>query len=167
VGRHRGKVHWDAKAIAGFSAVMLVLFLIWQIPNYVSVWPWGVNNGYRVAGLTSGHYERKFPAILRDMPQVGMVLVGGGEQLVIDYDLEIDEGKASFTVWKWPIIFNRPFHIGPKLITASGNGRIAFDPEGTGFYRIYMHGHRLQGSVAVDWQTLDAGDGARFADRDE
>ena len=147
------KIRWDAKAVVGLGSVLLVIFAVMQVPNFVSVWFWGPSTGHRSAGLESGHYERKFPAILRGKPLIGLVLVGSGERLVIDYDLTIDEGSAAFSIWKWPIVANRPQYVGPKQIATSDRGRIEVSPNGSGFYRIYMYAHRLQGAVAVDWRT--------------
>ncbi|HZD26052.1 MAG TPA: hypothetical protein VE631_07305 [Alphaproteobacteria bacterium] len=131
----------------------LLLLALTQIPNFVWIWPWGPNTGFRSAGLSSGHYERRFPAILRDMPLIGMVLVTGHERLVIDYDLTLDEGTASFTIWKWPSVGHRPRYVGPRQITESDQDRIDVVPGGPGLYQIFMHGYQLQGAVAVDWRT--------------
>jgi hypothetical protein len=149
------RIHSSSKGVVGLAGGVLILAFS-LIPNYLWIWPWGPNTGYRTAGLSSGHYERRFPAILRDMPLIGMVLVTGRERLVIDYDLSIDEGKASFTVWKWPSLSNRPRDIGPSLITASDRGQMEVVVGGPGLYQIFMHAHRLQGSVSVDWRTEDA-----------
>ena len=151
--RYGKKIRWDSKTILGFGAVMLVLLTLSQIPNYLYIWPWGPNTGYRAAGLSSGHYQRQFPAILRDKPLLGLVLVGSGERLVVDYDLTLDEGKARFSLWKWPILMNRPRDIGPGLIATSDSGRIEVEVREPGLYRLYMMGHRMQGAVAVDWHT--------------
>lgn len=153
--RYGKKIHWNSKAILGLSGVLFILLTVSQIPNYLYIWPWGPDTGYRSAGLSSGHYERRFPAILRDMPLLGLVLVGEGERLVLDYDLSIEEGKARFTLWKWPTLMNRPRDIGPGLIAADDQGRIEIAPGEPGLYRLYMHGHRMQGAVAVDWFTED------------
>ena len=95
-----------------------------QVPNFVSVWIWAPSTGHRSAGLESGHYERRFPAILRGMPMIGLVPVGSGERLVIDYGLTIDEGTASFSIWKWPVFANRPHYVGSRQIKASDRCRI-------------------------------------------
>ena len=119
--RYGKRIDWNAKAIAGFSAAVMVIFAFTQIPNYYAIWFWGLSTGHRSAGLSSGHYERKFPAISRGMPLIGVVLLSGSERtIVIDYDLHVQEGKASFAVWKWPIILNRPVAVGPPVITRSG-----------------------------------------------
>ena len=150
------KIRWDAKAIVGLGSVLLVIFAVMQVPNFVSVWFWGPSSGHRSAGLDNGHYERRFPAILRGMPMIGLVLVGSDERLVIDYDLTIDEGTASFSIWKWPVFANRPQDIGPRQIRVSDRGHIEVAPNEAGFYRIYMYAHRLQGAVEVDWRTEEA-----------
>lgn len=85
--------------------------------------------------------------------------MAAGERLTVHYDVTVNEGTLSFAVWKWPLVANRPHYVGPRLIKASGRGRIDFTAEGWGFYRIYMYGHRWQGDVAVDWRAADAAEG--------
>jgi len=155
VKRYGRKIKWTPKAVLGFGTAVLVILAVSQIPKYLWVWMWGPDTGYRSAGLSSGYYERKFPAVLRGMPMIGFVLVGGGERLVFDYDLELVEGKAAFNVWKWPTFLNRPHRVGPRLIGASETGRIEFTSNGSGFYQIFMYAHSIQGSVSVDWRTED------------
>jgi hypothetical protein len=157
-GRSGKRIRWNAKSIAGCGAAMLVILAVYQVPNFFWIWAWGPNTGYRAAGLSSGHYERMFPAILRGMPFIGFALVRRGDRLLIDYDLTIDEGKAQFAVWKWPIVANRPRDIGPPMIERSGGGRIDYLPEEPGLYRISMYSFEMQGSVRVDWRTVDAAD---------
>lgn len=147
------KIRWNSEAILGLGGVLVAVFFVSQIPKFYYIWPWGPHTGYRSAGLSSGHYERRFPAILRDMPMIGFVLVGSGERLVIDYDLEIAEGGISFALWKWPILTNRPRSVGPRQIKSDGKGRIEFTAKSSGFYKINMHAYRLQGAVKVDWWT--------------
>jgi hypothetical protein len=165
--RHRRrfrKVKWTRKAVLGFSAAVLVILALSQVSNFLSFWIWGPDTGYRSAGITSGHYERQHPAILSDMPMIGVVFVGAGERLVFDYDLEVEEGTAAFSIWKWPTPLNRPHKVGPKRIRVSGTGQVEYTPLKTGFYRIYMYAHRLQGAVSVEWRTEDR---RAFADRAE
>ena len=150
------KIRWTPRAVVGFTAAVLVILAVSQVPNFLWVWMWGPNTGYRSAGLTTGHFQRKYPAIVGTMPQIGLVFVGGGESLVFDYDIEIAEGSASFSVWKWPSFIYRPNRVGPKSIRKSESGRITFTAPSTGVYRIFMYAHRLQGAVAVDWRTHDA-----------
>ena len=155
--RLRGKkIRWNGEAVLGLSAVLLGVFFVSQIPKFYYVWPWGPDTGYRSAGLSNGHYERRFPAILRDMPMIGFAFVRSGERLIIDYDLEVEEGGASFAVWKWPILANRPRSVGPPKIESSEQGRIEFTAKSMGFYKINMHAYRLQGAITVDWWTADA-----------
>jgi hypothetical protein len=162
----RGKgIRWDAKSMAGFGAAVLVILAAYQAPNFFWVWIWGPNTGYRAAGLSGGHYERNFPAILRGKPFIGFALVGSGDRLLIDYDLLIDEGKASFSVWKWPIVLNRPQDVGPRMIEKSGGGRIDYLPNEPGLYRISMYSFEMQGSIRVDWRTVDAAE-SRLAGRE-
>lgn len=153
--RNRKTIRWNGKAILGFGTAVALILLASQVPKYLWAWPWGPSTGYRSADLDSGHYERQFPAILRDRPMVGLVFVGGGEQLLIDYEVTVDDGKLAFTVWQVPRAFNRPLDIGPRLIATSDSGRIEFTPDGSGFYEIAFHAHGLQGAVAVDWHTED------------
>lgn len=152
-GRRRKKIEWNARSVIGLGSVLFVLFAVSQVPNFLWIWMWGPDTGCRSAGFTSGHFERKHPAILSDMRLVGLVLVGSGEWLVFDYDLELEEGSASFSVWKWPTPLNRPNRVGPKIIRKSGRGQVEFTAREFGFYRIYMYGHRMQGAVSVDWHT--------------
>jgi hypothetical protein len=75
--RHGKRISWNAKAILGFGTAVALILLVPQVPKYLWVWHWGPSTGYRSASLSSGHYERRFPAILSDKPMVGLVLVGG------------------------------------------------------------------------------------------
>ena len=153
------KIDWNAKAVLSIGAVLVVILLLGQVPNFVWVWAWGPSTGYRSAGFDNGHYERRFPAIKAGMPMIGQVLMSGRERLILDYELTIDEGKATLRVWKWPIFANRPRDIGPRLIDSSEAGRIEFAPGEPGLYRIFMHAYRLQGAVAINWRTVDGGPG--------
>ena len=153
--RYGKKMRWNAKAVLGFGIAVGLILLGSQVPKYLWVWPWGPSTGYRSAGFDSGHYERRFPAIRRDMPMVGLVLIGGDERLLIDYAVTVDEGKLSFSVWEVPKLLNRPRNIGPRLIASSHSGRIEFAPDASGLYEIAFYAHSLQGAVAVDWRTED------------
>ena len=154
--RYGKKIEWDRKAVVVFSFVMLIAFGLSQVPNYLYVWPWGPNIGYRTAGLSSGHYERKFPTILRDMEQLGRVWIGRDTKLIITYDLTVHEGKTSFAIRRWPFLTVRAHNVGPGMIDDSRRGRIEVAPEHAGFYRINMHAYWFQGAVKVDWHTEKA-----------
>ena len=155
--RYSRKIEWDRKAVLGLSLTLLVILSVSQIPNYLYAWPLGPNIGYRMAGFTSGHYQRKFPTIRRDMKQLGRVWIGSNAKLIIDYDLTLHEGTASFGLRKWPILANQPRNVGPGSIDDSRRGRIEVAPGEPGFYRINMYAHWFQGAVSVDWRTEDAG----------
>ncbi len=151
--RYGKKIHWNAKAVCGFSAAVALALALGQVPKFYNFWIWGSDTGYRTAGFDSGHYQRQFPSILRDMPTIGHVFLGEDERLIIDYRLTVEEGTASFIVWRWPSLANRPQDIGPRSIAKTGSGRIEIPSPGSGFYQIAMHAHRLQGDVTVDWTT--------------
>lgn len=155
--RYGKKIEWDRKAVLGFSFALLVICGVSQIPNHLYAWPWGPNVGYRMAGFTSGHYQRQFPTILRDMKQLGRVWIGSSAKLIIDYDLTLLEGKVSFAIRKWPTLANHPRDIGPASIDNSRRGHIEVMPGEPGFYRINMYAHRFQGAVSVNWHTDEAG----------
>ncbi|WP_193369958.1 hypothetical protein [Pelagibius marinus] len=157
--RYGKKVKWNAKAVLGLGLALMVILAASQVTTFFRYWIWGPNTGHRIAGLSSGHYERRFPAILRDSATFGYVLMNEGERLTLDYDLTINEGTVSFAVWKWPPFANRPQYVGPRIIEAGGSGRIDFVAQGLGFYRIYMYAHRWQGDVSVDWRASDRGEG--------
>lgn len=151
--RYGRKIKWNAKAALGLGLALLVILAASEATTFFRYWIWGPNTGYRIAGLTSGHYERRFPGILRDSQTFGYVLMAGGEQLTLDYDVTVNEGTVSVAIWKWPLVANRPQHVGPRLIKSSGRGRIDFVAEDWGFYRVYMYAHRWQGEVTVDWRN--------------
>lgn len=151
--RYGKKIRWSAGAACGFGAAVVAALLIGQLPKFYNFWIWGPDTGYRAAGLGSGHYQRQFPAILRDMPTIGHVFLAENQRLIIDYRLTVNEGTASFIVWRWPSLANRPRDVGPKSIAKSSEGRIEVLAQESGFYQIAMHAHRLQGDVTVDWST--------------
>lgn len=155
--RYGKKIRWNARAVPGIALVLLVILGATQVPYFFYYWIWGPNTGHRIAGLTSGHYERRFPGILRDIETFGYVLMAAGERLTLDYDVTVNEGTLSFAVWKWPIVANRPHYLEPRVIKASGRGRIDFVADAWGYYRVYMYGHRWQGEISVDWRANGAG----------
>jgi hypothetical protein len=153
--RYGRKIHWNAKAVVGFGLAVTLIFAATQTTNYFRYWIWTPNTGHRIAGFSSGHFERRYPAVLLGGPTVGFVLVARGERLTVDYDVTIQEGTVAFAVWKWPVMFNRSRKIGPRLISESGRGRIEFIADSWGFYELYMYAHSWQGAVSVDWRTDD------------
>lgn len=155
--KHFGrKIRWKAKSSLGLGLVLIVVLAATQITDFVNVWISGPNTGYRLAGLTSGHYERQIAGVLQRAPTIGHVFVGRGERLVVDYDLTVNEGKVSFAVWKWPITAHRPNHISAQKIESSGRGRVDFVAKRTGYYRLYIYANRWQGAISVDWRTESA-----------
>ena len=154
--RYGKEIRWNAKAVLGLALALLVILGASQATNFFRFWIWGPNTGHRIAGLTSGHYERRFPGILRDSQTFGYVLMTAGERLTLDYDVTVNEGTLSLAVWKWPHVANRPHYLRPRVIKASGRSRINFVADGWGFYRVYMYAHRWQGEISVDWRATEA-----------
>jgi len=151
--RYGKKVRFNAKTGPAVVVVLFLVFLGSQATNYFSFWIWGPNTGHRLAGLSSGHFERRYPGLEIGAPTIGVVMMSAGERLTVDYDLTIHEGKISFAIWKLPVVSHRPRDLGPRLIKASGSGRLEFTAKSWGFYRVYLHAHRWQGDIAVDWRT--------------
>jgi len=107
----------------------------------------------KTASFRSGHYEWQGNYLRSDGTRLGTVLGLQGEEIVIDYDLQRDKGRAVLYLRRWPgLLYGNPI-VEQKHLNESQYGELRIRLPGDGVYVVSMGGLRLAGRLEVEWQV--------------